>query len=146
MFNIAGKDQSIVEAYESISTVVATLNSIRVNNIDHYHEQWYNTAVRLAEGVNTVPAMPRISTIQFHRANTPADKVSDYYRRVVIIPMLDHVLNDLKERFGKEKKSSIDAFYCVPSITDKYPSWKDKLKRFIRENAAKNHTRKHLKI
>lgn len=96
-------------------------------------EKWYNRAVRIAKGVNAVPAMPRINNI--HRANTPADKVSDYYRRVVTIPMLDHVLNDLNERFGKENKSRVDAIYCIPSIMDKYSSWKKKSKGFVKDNA-----------
>jgi hypothetical protein len=89
--------------------------------------------VNLANDISVVPAMPRTSTIQFHRDNTPADKVSDYFRRSVTLPMIDHVLNDLVE--SMINASRIEAFYCVPTIMEKSPSWKVKLKQFMLNNS-----------
>jgi len=131
---ILGRDQSIVEAYESVSTVISTLNSVRTN-INFYHARWYNTALKLAEEIDVSSEMPRTNKTQSHRDNAPADNASDYYRRTVTVPMVDHVLTDLVERFSKENRSRINAFYCIPSIMDRHhASWKVKLKDFMLEH------------
>ena len=49
----------------------------------------YVKCVRMAV-VETVPEAPRIMKRQQHRINPEASSVEEYYRRVVVIPFIDH--------------------------------------------------------
>ncbi|KAG7165047.1 putative 52 kDa repressor of the inhibitor of the protein kinase-like 19 [Homarus americanus] len=59
---------------------------------DHYTE-WFRQVVGVA------PSMPRLCKCQRHRDNTLADGLAEYYRRMVAIPLLDHLLAELEMRF-----------------------------------------------
>ena len=124
---------AIVEAYHSVSTVIETLKSVRVN-IDHHHEKWYKEAVRIAETINVAPSKPRTCAFQRFRANAPADTSSDYFRRTISVPVLDAIITDLCNRFTPENLTCVGGFYCVPSIMDKYPNdWKQHLLKFMKK-------------
>ena len=53
-----GREQIIVEAYESVATVVETLNSVRLNS-EEYNSKWFQKAVDIAKDVGVVPLKPR---------------------------------------------------------------------------------------
>ena len=57
---------AIVEAYESVTTVVETLKSVRVN-VDVHHEKWYQEAVQIGESVSVGPGKPRTFVILKHQ-------------------------------------------------------------------------------
>ena len=42
---------------------------------------------------------PRTAVFQKNRNNVPPESVSDYFRKVVTIPLLDHLLTQLNLRF-----------------------------------------------
>ena len=79
----------VVSAVQNISLLFCVLQRLR-REVDDVHKEWYKEAVQLASTVGTIPSQPRYAGVQQHRANTPADCPSDYYRRVVTLPFLDH--------------------------------------------------------
>ena len=83
----------MVEAYESVSTVIETLEAVRIS-VTKYHDKLYNDAVALAVSVDVTPNMPRICATQIHRTNTPAENVSEYYRRTITLPVLIELITD----------------------------------------------------
>lgn len=66
-----GQEQIIVEAYESIATVVETLNSVRFNS-EEYTSKWFQEAADIAKEVGVVPQKSRTTGKQIHRENMPA--------------------------------------------------------------------------
>ena len=65
----------------------------------------YGEALRVAEGVNVKESTPRFtnSSRQSHRSNPPAESASEYYKRSLTIPMLDHLIIELDDdRFNAE--------------------------------------------
>ena len=53
----------------------------------------------LAHSVGIEESYPRIASYQLHRSNTPAANASQYYQRTLTIPMLDHLITELDNRF-----------------------------------------------
>ena len=54
--------------------------------------------------------------MQLHRANPPADIISDYYKLILTVPMLDHLITELDMRFDKETISIIvECIQLMPS-------------------------------
>ncbi len=51
--------------------------------------------------VNTgsAPLLPRLCVNLLHSSNVPANSPSSYYKRGITIPLLDHLLTEMKGRF-----------------------------------------------
>ena len=69
-----------------------------------FHAHVYGEALRVAERVNVQESIPRFtnSSRQSHRSNPPAESASEYYKRSLTIPMLDHLMIELDDRFNAE--------------------------------------------
>ena len=70
----------------------------------------------MCSNVGTVPSLPRRCGRQTHRSNTPADTLSEYYCRTISIPLLDHLLSEMKSRFGKYQQTALLGLSIVPSV------------------------------
>lgn len=112
---------------------------IRVRDqINFYHDTWYSQAVALAAEVDIEEKMPRIASRQTTRCNLPASNASEYYKRVITVPLIDHLNSDLKTRFDFSKVNAYYGFSVVPSkmisllntSNSDDQSWKEKFKIF----------------
>ena len=84
-------------AIEEIKNVYAELP----RNVNTSFDQIYQQAERMASQVGVKPSKPRISGMQLHRSNAPADTIKDHYLKNVAIPFLDHIIVQLDTRFTK---------------------------------------------
>ena len=82
--------KDIVQAVSEIKTLTSSLKQVR-ENVDSYHSRWFETVS---------PSMYRICGRQHHRASIP----SEYFRRTITVPILDHLLSELDKRFSSHKK------------------------------------------
>ena len=59
---------------------------------------------------------PRVCSRQLNRDNTPAESVSEYWKRTVAIPFLDKVCSELKSRFSQETVAHYELCALIPSV------------------------------
>ena len=59
---------------------------------------------KMCNEVGTTPPTPRTCGHQRHRASIPASNPSEYFRRTITVPILDHLLSELDKRFSSHKK------------------------------------------
>ena len=59
---------------------------------------------------------PRVCSRQLNRDNTPAESVSEYWKRTVAIPFLDTVCSELKSRFSQETVAHYELCALIPSV------------------------------
>ncbi len=85
-------------------------------NVDSYHSDWFEIISAWCSEVGTVPSMLRICSRQRHRASTPASNPSEYYKRTITVPILDHLLAELDRRFTSHHKTALQGQYLVPSV------------------------------
>ena len=98
-----------------ISFVLTMLKSAR-EDVDAVHARMYDRAVQLASTVNVVESIPRTTNRQQHRSNMPAATTSDYFKRTVTIPALDHLIAEIDTRFHRESSSVVcQAALILPS-------------------------------
>ena len=76
----------------------------------------YVQCVRMEEGVGTVLEAPRITKCQQHRTNPEASSVEEYYRRAVVIPFIDHIIQSLEDRFSPSSLIASRLLGIVPSV------------------------------
>ena len=67
------------------------------------------------------PSLPRLCGRQRNRDNIPAQTPSQYYRRTVTIPVLDHLISEMNRRFSEHQKTALLGLNLIPSILVKKP-------------------------
>lgn len=104
------------------------------NQIDFYHDQWYKQTVSLADKVGIEESMPRTAARQIVRDNHPPTNISEYYKRVVTISVLDHLNSHLKTRFDLNSVNVYNRLSIVLAkmifFMGKQVNWKEKFKLF----------------
>ena len=91
------------------------------------HKVWYGEAVELAHCIETILSLPRTASIQMNQSNN----TSGYYRCVMIIPILDHLCNQIHTRFSQRNVALLDAFYALPTTVVSDRNWMYKFSRFL---------------
>lgn len=94
LFNILFTGYDLYKAVSAVDSTKSSLKDLR-DNVD---DAIYSSAADLANSLNVLPSYPRISGTQRHRSNVPADSPADYYRRNLVIPFLDTLINELETR------------------------------------------------
>ena len=103
---LQGRYVDVVSAYNQISFVKTTLQCAR-DDIGAVHARIYETALEIATKVGVDESMPRVSRLQQHRANVPSSDPSEYYKRALTIPTLDHLITEMDERFHHDSASTV---------------------------------------
>lgn len=64
----------------------------------------------------TIPSIPHTCRRQTQRSNVPADSPSQYYLRSLSIPIIDHLLSELRTRFSSHHKTALLGLCLIPSV------------------------------
>ena len=104
------KERDILEGYKLIEVLRSTINHV-INDIDHYHQLWYDEALDLATMLNVEEKMLRIPQVSIYRENPPAESPCLYYKT---LPTLNNLLTQLDERFKESNKPYRDAMQIIP--------------------------------
>ena len=89
----------ILHAYEKADDLKDVYRKLRLN-VDTNFKLIYDEAVKLAERVDAPVRKPRIIGKQQHRSNADSVSIYDHYKKNLVIPFLDHVSNQLNDRFS----------------------------------------------
>ena len=133
---LQAKKIDIIGCLQMIKTLKNVCSATR-NNVNQHHSSWYKTALNLSAKVGVAEMMKRIVGKQTLRDNPPADSVSDYYKKAIIIPLLGHLKNELDNRFHSETITSYKGLSVIPaqmlhmiSKKNKYFEWKEQFRNF----------------
>ena len=80
---------------------------LALTHVDTVHARIYETALEIASKVGVDESMPRISSRQQHRSNVPSLDPSEYYKRILTIPTLDHLITEMDGRFHHDSASIV---------------------------------------
>ncbi|KAJ1530159.1 hypothetical protein ONE63_005090 [Megalurothrips usitatus] len=108
------KSLNLDSASATVANLIGLLSARRGEAEEHFHSIWLTTQ-DLAERVDAHLVPPRRCGRQGHRANYEADSPETYFRLAACVPMLDHVLMDLKERFPPAVLDCFDLPLLLPA-------------------------------
>ena len=110
------RDQDIFEAaYMMVDEVTGNVKSAR-KNIDSDFQIWCKEILDLAGKLGIVEAIPRKTSIQRIRSNTPCCSPIDHYKKSVAIPLLYFLIIQMQDRLSDEDCHARHLLYLVPSI------------------------------
>ena len=123
----------VMDGMHLIKSLIDTGLTIRTN-MEWYHSGWYTQVISLAAKVNIQESMPRTTSRQTARDNPPANSASEYFKRVITIPVIDHLNADLSARFNFANVNAYNGLSIVPekmiSLINSKQCWKEKFKTF----------------
>ena len=123
-------DIDFIDSIEKVTLLFAMLLRLR-REVDVFRDEWYGEAVELAEKVGTIPLKPRIGEVQLHRSNIPASTPSEYYKKNLTIPFLDHMSNEMQTRFCQVNLELLNVFYTLPNVIVRDSSWMQSFERLL---------------
>ena len=95
---------------ESLKSLIISKRS----NVDQFHNNCYKSVPELAKKVKFDEIKPRTAAIQRNRNNIPSESVSDYFKKVVTMPLLDCLTTQLNERFDSVSFMAYSGLVIIP--------------------------------
>ena len=99
--SLQAEAKDIVQAVSVVNNIISILRALR-EDVDKFDSKCFAEVQRMCDNVGVEPSLPRLCGRQCHRSNVPAQSPSEYYRRTITIPVLDHLLSQLETRFRKQ--------------------------------------------
>ncbi len=113
--SLQAEAKDVIEAVDEIHTVQRALQSVR-NEVDSHHNEWFKIVEDMCLKVGTQPMLPRVCGRQQHRMNLPSNTPSEYFKRSISIPLLDHILSELHSRFSSHNQMALKGMCLIPSV------------------------------
>ncbi|XP_077098480.1 uncharacterized protein LOC143749819 isoform X2 [Siphateles boraxobius] len=107
---------SAASQLSQISGIVATLNRVKTN-IKVFHQNWFDEACGFAQSLGVQVKVPDSVIV-------PRDsllKPGSYYKDAMSVPLVDHLINMVKDYFSDDHKEALNLLSLVPcSVTMSY--------------------------
>ena len=87
----------------------------KLGTVETFHKKCYSDIVEIACEVGIEKCKPRTSKLQRNLNNIPSESVSDYFKKVVTIPLLDHLTVEIERRFDHSFISVYSGLVIIPS-------------------------------
>ena len=118
--SLQSESKDIVKAVQEIDRLERILTEKR-QNVDSIHSEWFEEIDKMCRSMGVEPSLPRLCGRQQNQDNIPAQTPSQYYRRTVTIPVLDHLISEMNRRFSEHQKTAFLGLNLIPSILVKKP-------------------------
>ena len=87
---LQGSTVDVADSSHLIESLQSLINSKR-KNVNQFHNNCYESVLEVAKKVKVDEIKPRTAAIQRNRNNIPSESVSDYFKKAVTMPLLDHL-------------------------------------------------------
>ncbi|KAL4104506.1 hypothetical protein QTP88_019801 [Uroleucon formosanum] len=95
-------DRDIADASDIIDDIILNLSGKR-SNCESDFSQLFEQSKNVMNKLDIDLKLPRIAKRQTQRSNNPAQSLEEYYRRVLYIPLLENISEDLQHVFLIQK-------------------------------------------
>lgn len=108
------RSNDIVRAYNEVTSVIEELITARGDS--EVLHGWYVQSEVVAGEIDVTPEVPRTASRQIHRDNVEHSTPEEYYRRSIILPLLDSLIQQMKDRFSKTQIVVAKLINLIPSV------------------------------
>ena len=102
--------------------------------VDTFPKKCYSDVIDFACNVGIEECKPGTSKLQRNRNNIPLESISDYFRKVVTIPLLDHLTVEIERWLDHDCISVYSGLVIIPSkivyLVYKNVNWREKFSLF----------------
>ena len=106
--------QDIVRGWNHVKITHKRVKEIR-QDVDKHHVTWFSESTVMAEKVGEEPRIPWRCARQIQRNKVPATTPSEYYKRAISIPMVDHLESEMNSRLTELQSTAAKGMSIVPA-------------------------------
>lgn len=118
--NIQGSTTDVYFAAASLKAVLHSLKEVS-DNIDVYHEFWFDEAANLAAAMEVPVKVPR-SFLRKHQTEPGAVRPVSYYKNHLSVPVVNHIISELNELFSEDHLKVLRCLSLVPTVIEQNKS------------------------
>ena len=111
---LQGSHQDVVTAYQEIALIRDELKDVRVRADIEFKENVISIMEKLSLVSGTSISIPRRCNHQTLRGNVEAGTPEEYWRRTIFIPVVDHLISELTDRFQNLSQCAVRGLYLLP--------------------------------
>lgn len=109
--NLQGETLDVFCAANSLTAVLHSLSEVN-DNIDVYHEFWYEEALNVAGVLGVQEKVPRL----FLRKQTGEIQAESYYKEYVTVPVICSIMQEVEDMFSENNLKALKCLSLVPAI------------------------------
>ncbi|XP_060929092.1 THAP domain containing 12b [Limanda limanda] len=113
--NLQGETLDVFFAANSLTAVLHSLNEVN-DNIDVYHEFWYEEAVSLANVVEVPVKVPRLFLRKQRVADMDEIQTESYFKEYVTVPVIRGIMQEVEDMFSDTNLKALKCLSLVPAV------------------------------
>ncbi|KAG9348623.1 hypothetical protein JZ751_002363 [Albula glossodonta] len=113
--NLQGPTLDVFFAASSLTAVLHSLNEV-MDNIEVYHEFWFEEAVNLSDAMDVQVRIPRLF-FRKQRAETGMEiQPESYFKEYLTVPLVGRIIQELKDIFSENHLKALKCLSLVPAV------------------------------
>lgn len=113
--NLQGETLDVFFAANSLTAVLHSLNEVN-DNIDVYHEFWYEEAVSVANEMQIPEKVPRLFLRKQRAANEGEIQAESYFKEYVTVPIIRGIMQEVEDMFSENNLKALKCLSLVPAV------------------------------
>uniref|UniRef100_A0A3Q2PIX4 THAP domain containing 12a n=1 Tax=Fundulus heteroclitus TaxID=8078 RepID=A0A3Q2PIX4_FUNHE len=118
--NLQGKAADVHSAAASLTAVLQSLKEI-LDNIDVYHDFFYDEAVNLAAAMEIPVKVPRRFSRK-HQGEPATIQADGYYKEHLTVPAVNHVVSQMNDLFSQNHRLALGCMSLIPDVIERNKS------------------------
>lgn len=113
--NLQGETLDVFFAANSLTAVLHSLNEVN-DNIDVYHEFWYEEAVNIANVMEIPVKVPRLFMRKQRAAEVGEIQTEAYFKEYVTVPVIHGIMQEVEDMFSETNLKALKCLSLVPAV------------------------------
>ncbi|KAM6987500.1 THAP domain containing 12b [Tautogolabrus adspersus] len=113
--NLQGETLDVFFAANSLTAVLHSLNEVN-DNIDVYHEFWFEEAVSVASVMEIPVTVPRLFLRKQRAADVSEIQVEAYFKEYVTVPVIHGIMQEVEDMFSETNLKALKCLSLVPAV------------------------------
>lgn len=113
--NLQGETLDVFLAANSLTAVLHSLNEVS-DNIDVYHEFWYEEAVSVASVMEIPIKVPRLFIRKQRAIDEGEVQAEPYFKEYVTVPIIQGIIQEVEDMFSETNLKALKCLSLVPAV------------------------------
>nr|XP_040034393.1 THAP domain containing 12b isoform X2 [Gasterosteus aculeatus aculeatus] len=113
--NLQGETLDVFFAANSLTAVLHSLNEVN-DNVDVYHEFWYEEAVSVANVMEIPVTVPRLFLRKQRAADVGEIQIEAYFKEYVTVPVIRGIMQEVEDMFSETNLKALKCLSLVPAV------------------------------
>ncbi|XP_051966088.1 52 kDa repressor of the inhibitor of the protein kinase-like [Xyrauchen texanus] len=113
--NLQGETLDVFFAANSLTAVMHSLHEV-MDNLEVYHEFWFEEAVNLATAMEVPVKVPRLFLRKQQAVETTEIQAESFFKEYLTLPVIEYVTQEVQDIFSENHLKALKCLSLVPQV------------------------------